>query len=393
MKNTLFDNEFAEISPHDGMCESVGKTLLTRLDSKYAPAFARLSEDEQIRAAFYFLPHTSQKETLAVTRPRVIKWYCPFADQTIFPSGMRYSINTYIGCEHGCNYCYVQGYSATNLSDTTAKCKENFRKQLIKDLDDLEKYDVSCTPAHISNSTDAFGPIENEFQNSFFVLEKLLEYRHRFSTITLLTKNPSCLLQQKYLRLLLALCEIAKSHPHHNFFQNNDLSPLWLEVSLAFWNDQSRDILEHGAPSVSERLAAVSQLRKAGVPVALRIDPLFPRNPIRGKSMQDFGLMDFQSLDDLENTVRFCSENRIRKIIYSPLKITRPRVGKLPEIMRRIKIVYESLCDNQPLEFRGGSWRLPHDIAQIELVAPLLQLCNNSGIIVTSCKENLLATP
>ena len=133
MNKTLFDNNFVE--EH----RRLARSLFERLDRKYAPAFERLTEDERHKAALYFLPHNSVKETLSVTRPRVIKWYCPFADQAVFPSGVRYSINVYTGCEHGCHYCYVQGYSATKISESRAKCKDNFRNQLLKDLSNLEK--------------------------------------------------------------------------------------------------------------------------------------------------------------------------------------------------------------------------------------------------------------
>jgi len=85
---------------------SLAESLLARLDPKYVPAFERLAEKEQHKAALYFLPHASAKEIITVTRPRMIKWYCPFADQSAFPSGVRYSINVYSGCEHGCQYCY-----------------------------------------------------------------------------------------------------------------------------------------------------------------------------------------------------------------------------------------------------------------------------------------------
>ena len=370
------------------------ESLLERLDAKYVPAFERLTEEEQHKAALYFLPHTSEKITLPVTRPRVIKWYCPFADQKFFPSGVRYCINVYTGCEHGCRYCYVQGYSNVKMTDTIAKCKDNFRHQLLKDLVDIEKYDVPCTPVHLSNSTEAFGPIEAQFQNSLFALEKLQEHRHRFSTVTILTKNPSALLDSSYLDTLIALNRLHPSYPRYEFFQDNDLPALWLEVSLAFWNDKSRELLEPGAPSVAERLEAVAQLQQAGVPVALRIDPLFPRDPlVNGKTMSDFELPDFQSHDDLRNLVSFCERYGIRKIIYSPLKITNPRVGKLPVLMQKLKCVYEYLAWNQSLEFRGGSWRLPHAVAQSALLDPLLRLCQESGITTKGCKENLLATP
>ena len=372
---------------------SLARSLLERLDRKYAPAFERLTEEEQLRATLYFLPHNSAKKTLTVTRPRVVKWYCPFADQTVFPSGVRYCINVYTGCEHACRYCYVQGYSAAKITDSHAKCKDHFRRQLLKDLDDLEKYDVACTPVHVSNSTDAFGPIEEQFQNSLFTLEKLLQYRHRFSTITILTKNPAMLLQSPYLDTLLELSRLQPSHPRYKYFQNKNLTPLWLEVSLAFWNDKSREMLEPGAPSVCSRLEAIAQLQQAGVSVALRIDPLFPRNPLRnGKTMSDFELCDLQAHEDLKNLVSFCELHKIRKVIYSPLKITKPRIGELSSLMRQLKRVFKHQADNHPLDFRGGSWRLPLDVAQLTLLAPLLQLCQEAGIVAKGCKENLIAS-
>ena len=397
MKQTLFDCNFCdsqqEVVQHASIDHSLAGSLLKRLDSKYTAAFARLTEEEQYKVALYFLPHTSGKQTLTITRPRVIKWYCPFADQTVFPSGVRYCINVYTGCEHGCRYCYVQGYSVNKITDALAKCKDQFRRQLIKDLEEIEKYDVLCTPVHLSNSTEAFGPIEGQFQNSLFALEKLLEFRHRFSTVTILTKNPAMLLHSSYLETLLALSRFHPSHPRRKYFQNNGLSPLWLEVSLAFWNDKSREMLEPGAPSVASRLEAVAQLQRAGVPVALRIDPLFPHDSLgNGKMMSDFDLFDFQSYDDLKNLVSFCKREGIKKIIYSPLKITKPRAGALPLLMQQLKRVYEHLADH-PLDFRGGSWRLPHEVAQPALLAPLQQLCQEAGIVANGCKENLLATP
>jgi hypothetical protein len=226
------------------------------------------------------------------------------------------------------------------------------------------------------------------------VLEKLQEYRHRFSTITILTKNPAALLYPAYLDTLLALSHLHHAHPRYKYFQDNDLRPLWLEISLAFWNDKSREMSEPGAPSVESRLEAIAQLKHFGVPVALRIDPLFPRNPLpNGKMMSDFELFDIQSHEDLKNLVSFCEQNRIEKIVYSPLKITNPRVGKLPVLMQQLRRIYGHLSGNRAIEFRGGSWRLPHDVAQVSLFDPLLRLCQAASITAKGCKENLLATP
>lgn len=74
-----------------------GLSLAQRVHPKYRPVFEKLSEADQAAVALYFLPHSSKKDVLEVTRPRVVKWYCPFADQREFPSGHghRYFINVY----------------------------------------------------------------------------------------------------------------------------------------------------------------------------------------------------------------------------------------------------------------------------------------------------------
>ena len=98
-----------------------GLSLARRVGPKYRPVFESLPERERAALALYFLPHGSKKDLLEVTRPRVLKWYCPFADQRTFPSGHRYCINVYTGCEHQCEYCYAAGYVAGE-----ARCKSTF---------------------------------------------------------------------------------------------------------------------------------------------------------------------------------------------------------------------------------------------------------------------------
>ena len=78
-----------------------GLSLAHRVDPKYQPVFEDLGDCDRAALALYLLAHQSKKEILEVTRPH-IKWYCPFADQRLFPSGHRYCINVYTGCEHHC---------------------------------------------------------------------------------------------------------------------------------------------------------------------------------------------------------------------------------------------------------------------------------------------------
>jgi DNA repair photolyase len=314
-----------------------GLSLAERVHPKYQPVFDRLGEADRAAVALYFLPHGSKKDVLEVTRPRVVKWYCPFADQRMFPSGHRYSINVYTGCEHKCRYCYVNGYSARQPD-----CKERFRRDLCKDLEALEVFDVPPAPVHLSNSTDALQPLEQEHRHTLFTLEMLAEHRNRFTTVTLLTKNPAALVNDRYIRALQRLNDLPADHPRRIWFEERGLSPLRLEVSLAFFNGQHCRLLDPAAPSVESRMEAIGFLRQQGLPVFLRIGPLFPRDPLSGgKTMADFGLPDVQPMSDLEGLVRFGREVAAIGIVYSVAKITRPQQGALTPVMEQMKRVYQ----------------------------------------------------
>lgn len=363
--------------------------LAARVDVKYRPTFEKLPERERAAVAMYFLPHGSKKEMLGVTRPRVIKLYCPFADQREFPSGHRYCINVYSGCEYRCQYCYASGYVASSPN-----CKNRFRQEFCRDLEDLEAYDVPPAPVHLSNSTDPLQGLEKEHRNTLFVLEKLAEHRRRFSSVTLLTKNPAALTEDRYIQLLKRLNSLPPDHARRAAFDSSSIAPLRLEVSLAFFKEEHRQLLDPAAPSVVSRMESLRRLRSEGLPVFLRIDPLFPRDPLpSGKTMADFGLSDVQSIDDLERLVAFAKELHVEHIIYSVAKITRPRSGTLPPVMERMKRVYQHLASGQRLVFRGCSWRLPPDIAASLVVEPFVGLCARYGVAAKACKANLLTTP
>jgi len=366
-----------------------GLTLAARVHSKYAPVFDRLNERDRAALALYFLPHNSQKDLLEVTRPRVVKWYCPFADQRVFPSGHRYCVNVYTGCDHACDYCYASGYVAAG-----ARCKSTFRAGLLSDLEALEDFDVPPAPLHISNSTDPLQPLEQVHRHTLFALQSLAKRRHRFTTVTLLTKNPAALLDEPYLQALRELGRLAPDHPAAATFEAGRLPPLRVECSLAFFRDEPRSLLDSAAPSVQSRIQAIRSLRNEGVPVVVRIDPLFPRDPLPGgRRMADFGLPDVQSLADIRELVQLARDVGALHVVYSTAKITRPRAGRLSPLMQSMKAVYERLASPSPLVFRGGSWRLPEAVARDQILKPLLDICQELGVKAYACKDNLIATP
>jgi DNA repair photolyase len=353
-------------------------TLAQRVDPRYAPVWLNKTPQEQAALAMYFLPHASKKAVLCPTRPRIIKWYCPFAGQQNFPSGHRYCINVYTGCSHACEYCYAAAYEPLKPG-----VKRDFAGLIQKDLADLERFDVPAAPIHLSNSTDPFQPLEATAGHTRLALQGILDHRRRFTTVVILTKNPRLAVELGCVDIFLQLASAQAA--------------FLLEVSLAFWREEARQVYEPGAPNLQDRIEGIRRLRKAGVPVVLRIDPLFPRLPPADESKaaatyQNVGLPQPQTLGDLEQLVAFGREVGVHHVVYSPAKIVQPRMRPLSTIMQRMRSLYESLAAPERLIFRGGSWRLPPAV-QSAVTAPLLDFCRRYGVPAKCCKRNLIETP
>lgn len=345
-----------------------GLELAARVDPKYAPVWQGRPASEQAALARYFLPHRSAKDVVGVTRPRVVKWYCPFADQRHFPSGHRYCINVYTGCSHGCVYCYAAGYLAMD-----ANPKADFRRQLLRDFADLDAFDVPPAPIHLANSTDAFqGAMEETHGDTLFTLQQLASHRRRFTTITLLTKNPRLLTRDEYIDVLRELHQPA--------------APLVLEVSLAFWRESIAKAYDPGAPSIRQRRTAIGKLRQAGLPVVIRVSPTYPIG------IDPPGQACPQTAEDMDQLAAFAAEVGAVKLVHTPAKIVRPKFGRLHPLMESMLGLYRRLSRPGQPDFKGGSWRLPHPVAERCVVQPLREICARRDVPLDFCMAHLLAT-
>lgn len=365
--------------------------LARRVGAKFNPVWSTRSQDEQVALSLYFLPHGSSKPVLAPTRPRVVKWYCPFASQSRFPSGHRYCINVYTGCAHGCVYCYAAGYEPER-----AAVKRGFERLLQKDTADLERFNVPPAPVHISNSTDCFQPLEIGMEHTRLTLAQVLAHRRRFSTVTVITKNPLLPVRRGYIDIFRELGRLPPDHPRFTEFKERSYPAFQVEVTLAFWQDSSRAVYDPRAPSVTERVEGIRALWEVGIPVALRVDPLFPRSPLpvnSPTSLADFGLCEAQTIEDLANLVAFAKEVGARHVVYSPLKIVKPRGRGFPEAMGAMRRVYEALAFPEKLVWRGGSWRLPKTVADAHVIRQFLKMCEGEGVKAKFCMQDLVEIP
>ena len=106
MQNRLVDffMDIVRIDSESGHEKEVLE-FLPRIHPKFRPIWTGRGEKEQIALARYYVAIGSRKKALPLRGGRVVALYCPFADQSCFPSGHRYCVNTFKGCAHGCVYC------------------------------------------------------------------------------------------------------------------------------------------------------------------------------------------------------------------------------------------------------------------------------------------------
>jgi len=306
-------------------------------------------------------------------RSRAFALYDPFADRRVFPASVRYCLNVSAGCSHGCTYCYTRNYIR---EVDRPRSKAGLERQAGRDLATMQELALPPVPLHISDSTDPFQePLETTTRTTRSILELAGENRGRFSQITVLTKNLALAARPGYVSGL------------------RDLQPCQVEVSLTFADDEGRALYEPCAPSVESRLNGIRALRGAGIPVSLRVDPLFPREPLPcppwpSPALSDYGIDRTHSLGEIERLVQFAAEQGCERIIVSELKIV---MGCQKEFRDPFRSLFGAPLGGKPVK-RGTAYRLPGEYIRDRLFPPVEELCRAAGIPMVHCKDNLVST-
>jgi DNA repair photolyase len=172
--------------------------------------------------------------------------------------GFDASINPYRGCEHGCIYCYARPYheylgmSAGLDFETKILVKEDAPELLRGELMSPKWRPQTLG---ISGVTDAYQPAERKLRLTRRCLEVLAEFR-----------NPVCIVTKNHLvsRDSDVLADLAK----------HDAAAVL--ISLTTLDGELARKMEPRASHPSGRLAAVRELRAAGVPVGILMAPIVP---------------------------------------------------------------------------------------------------------------------
>jgi DNA repair photolyase len=172
--------------------------------------------------------------------------------------GFEASINPYRGCEHGCIYCYARpfhdylGFSSGLDFETKIMVKLDAQKLLRQEL-----ASPKWRPQVIAMSgvTDCYQPIERRLKLTRGCLEVLAEFRN---PVAIITKN------RLVTRDVDVLGELAKHEAAAVF------------ISLTTLDTELRKVMEPRTSPPAARLAAISTLAKAGIPVGVLIAPVIP---------------------------------------------------------------------------------------------------------------------
>lgn len=204
-------------------------------------------------------------------------------------SGFDYCINPYVGCGHGCLYCYA-----------------SFMKRFTSHREPWGEFiDVKINAPHIlmrqikkarwgkvalSTVTDPYQPLEKHYQLTRRCLEILLDYQF---SVNILTRSTLCL-------------------------RDIDLFKKFRDIEVGFSiatnNERVKRIFEPHSPAIKSRVDALKTLRQENIRTYAFIGPILPLDPEPMVMMLD-GLVDEILIDRMNYT------NKV-KSIYSRTKLS-----------------------------------------------------------------------
>jgi len=166
-------------------------------------------------------------------------------------SSIDYALNPYVGCAHGCVYCYASFMKRftghTEAWGSFVDVRANAAGVLAKQMPRAKRGKIS-----LSTVTDPYQPLEKQYQITRACLEVLSAYDF---PVSILTKSA---LVRRDLDLLRRLPDVD------------------VGFTITALDDEVRRVFEPGSSPIPARLAALDELAQAGIKTWAFCGPLLP---------------------------------------------------------------------------------------------------------------------
>ena len=173
--------------------------------------------------------------------------------------GVDYAINPFLGCAHGCRYCYAVFMRKYSRQHRTApwgsfvEVKVNIVEVLRAEL----RRKKQAGRALLASVCDPYQPVEETYRLTRKCLEVLSDFGWG---IDILTRSP----------LVIRDLDILQAAPQ-----------VTVGFSIPTDDDRVRKVLEPQAPPIDARLRALRTLHAAGLHTWVFVAPMLPMNPDR----------------------------------------------------------------------------------------------------------------
>jgi len=162
-----------------------------------------------------------------------------------------YAINPYVGCQHGCSYCYARfmrrftGHKEPwgEFVDVKINAPDLLQQEIDRKLPGR---------VWISGVCDPYQPLEARYEVTRKCLEILVEHDW---PVTIETKSALVLRDTRLLK---------------------ETSKIEVGLTVTTGDEGVRQLFEPNAPSISERIRALEDLRLAGIRTYAMIAPMLP---------------------------------------------------------------------------------------------------------------------
>jgi len=164
-----------------------------------------------------------------------------------------YCINPYLGCSHGCKYCYARFLGRWKGHREPWGSYVDVRKSAPEVLQNDIRHAKRKGLVLLGSMTDAYQPLEHKYGLTRNMLAQLAEAGYPISILTksdLVTRDIDILKTASY-------CEVG--------------------FSISFLDDSVRRRMEPGTISIDRRLAALKKIHDEGIRTYIFIGPIFPK--------------------------------------------------------------------------------------------------------------------